>query len=220
MSGGKSDRMAAVPRLPAGFRAWTETEVKRSRFRCTLARVDSEEEARAVIAEVRHAHPDARHHCTAFVVEVPGALPVERSSDDGEPPGTAGTPMLEVLRGSGVTQVVAVVTRWFGGVLLGTGGLARAYADAVAQALAAAPRVEVVERALFALTLDHAEAGRVQDELLRAGCELVEASYGATADLTWAVADADAFESLVAAATQGRGRPCPRGTSLREVARP
>lgn len=206
-----------MSRLPAGYRSVTWTEVKRSRFACTLARVESEEEARAVIAAVRHAHPEARHHCTAFVVEVPHASPVERSNDDGEPSGTAGMPMLEVLRGSGVSQVVAVVTRWFGGVLLGTGGLARAYSDAVAQALDAAGRVEVVERAVYAVSLDHGDAGRVQTELVRAGCELVDATYGATADLVWAVPDAAAFESLVATVTQGRGRPRPLGVVTREV---
>lgn len=199
-------------RLPAGYRTETDTEVKRSRFRCTLARVDSEEEARAVVAAVRRAYPDARHHCTAFIVEVPDAQPVERSNDDGEPSGTAGMPMLEVLRGSGVTQVVAVVTRWFGGVLLGTGGLARAYSDAVRQALDAAPRVEVVERALFEVTLDHADAGRVQAELINAGCELVAAAYGRAAVLTFAVPDADAFRARLASLAQGRVVPRAIGT--------
>ena len=198
-------------RLPAGYRAETDTEVKRSRFRCTLARVDSEEAARAVVAEVRRAYPDARHHCTAFIVEVPDALAIERSNDDGEPSGTAGMPMLDVLRGSGLTQVVAVVTRWFGGVLLGTGGLARAYSGAVSQALNAAPRVEVVERALFELTLDHADAGRVQAELINHGCELVDAAYGAAVQLTVAVPDAAAFVALVAAVSRGSGLARRRG---------
>ncbi|HOA88438.1 MAG TPA: YigZ family protein, partial [Propioniciclava tarda] len=121
--------------LPRGYRAESEFEVKRSRFLTTLARVDAEEAAREVIADVRRVHPAARHHCSAFIVEVEGAQHIERSSDDGEPSGTAGAPMLGVLRGSGVTQVVAVVTRYFGGVLLGTGGLVRAYSDAVAEAL-------------------------------------------------------------------------------------
>lgn len=191
-------------RLPAGYRAETDTEVKRSRFRCTLARVDSEEEARAVIAEVRRAYPDARHHCTAFIVEVPDAAPVERSNDDGEPSGTAGRPMLEVLRGSGVTHVVAVVTRWFGGVLLGTGGLARAYSDAVRQALDAAPRVEVVRREVFEVTLDHADAGRVMEGLRQRGCEVLTASYGESVEITVAVSEVLTLGVLVAELTRGR----------------
>ena len=124
--------------LPRGFSGDTETEARRSRFLTRLARVDDEDAARAIIAEVRATYPDARHHCLAFIVDVPGAQPVERSSDDGERAGTAGMPMLEVLRGSGVSNAVAVVTRYFGGVLLGTGGLVRAYSDAVSSALAQA----------------------------------------------------------------------------------
>lgn len=205
-----------MPRLPVGYRAESDTEVKRSRFRCTLARVDDEDAARAVIAEVRHTYPDARHHCTAFVVEEPDAALVERSNDDGEPSGTAGMPMLEVLRGSGVTQVVAVVTRWFGGVLLGTGGLARAYGDAVALALVEAPRVEAVRRPVFRVSLDHADAGRVTAGLIRQGVEVIEAYYGATADLTVAVPDADTFRLLVAAATQGTVEAMPAGFDVVE----
>ena len=82
---------------------------------------------------VRSTSRDARHHCTAFVLGPDGTT--TRSNDDGEPSGTAGAPMLEVLRGRGLTDVVAVVTRWFGGTLLGTGGLIRAYGDAVSLAL-------------------------------------------------------------------------------------
>ena len=108
-------------------------EARRSRFLADLARAPTEEEARAVIDAARRAHHDARHHCSAFILGVDGR--VERSNHDGEPSGTAGAPMLEVLRGSGLSDVVVVVTRWFGGTLLGTGGLIRAYSDAVAAAL-------------------------------------------------------------------------------------
>ena len=104
-------------RLQRAWDAETELVVKRSRFIARLARVDSEEEARAVIADTRRRYPDARHHCTAFVVEVPDASPIARSSDDGEPAGTAGMPILATLLGADVTQAVAVVTRYFGGVL-------------------------------------------------------------------------------------------------------
>ena len=85
---------------------------------------------------MRAQHWDARHHCSAFVLGPRSEL--QRSSDDGEPAGTAGAPMLEVLRGAGVSDVAAVVTRWFGGTLLGAGGLVRAYGDAVRAALAEA----------------------------------------------------------------------------------
>lgn len=182
--------------LPAGYRGRTETEVRRSRFLCTLARADSEDAARALIAEVRRELPDARHHCSAFVVEVPDAQPIERSSDDGEPAGTAGMPMLAALKGAGVSRAAAVVTRYFGGIKLGTGGLVRAYTDAVAQALDAAPRVRAVRRPLYRVRVEVAEFGRLQSDLLGEGVEVVGQSFGADAELTleapeaWGAADA------------------------------
>src|SRR5690606_5623750 len=113
--------------LSRGVTTTTELEIRRSRFITWLRRAEDEEAARDLVEEARHTYPDARHHCSAFVVRVPGANLVERSSDDGEPAGTAGMPMLEVLRGSGLVDVSAVVIRYFGGVKLGTGGLVRAY---------------------------------------------------------------------------------------------
>ncbi len=113
-----------------------ELEVTRSRFIAHLARVQSEAEAREIIAERRREHPRARHHCTAFIVGAAGEL--ARHNDDGEPSGTAGTPIYEALNSSEVSDVVAVVTRYFGGVLLGAGGLTRAYRAATAAALAQA----------------------------------------------------------------------------------
>ncbi len=107
----------AVPARTAS----AELVVKKSRFLCTITRVDGREEARGVVDRLRKQHHEARHHCSAFVIGPDGTL--EHSSDDGEPAGTAGAPMLEALRGSGLSDVVAVVTRWFGGVLLGPGGL-------------------------------------------------------------------------------------------------
>ena len=119
----------------AGITTTGELEVKRSRFITLICRVTSEDEARAFIQATRAEYPDARHHCSAFIYAVEGANPVERSSDDGEPSGTAGQPMLDVLRGSGMLDIAAVVVRYFGGVKLGTGGLVRAYSDAVSLVL-------------------------------------------------------------------------------------
>lgn len=124
-----------------------EQEIKRSRFLGFAARTDTEAEARAVIEAQRRLYPDARHSCTAFTFlpDGPGstAQPVTRSSDDGEPSGTAGRPMLETLLGSGLQNVTVVVTRYFGGIKLGTGGLVRAYSGAVSAVLAGAARVKV-----------------------------------------------------------------------------
>ena len=166
--------------------AEAELEVRRSRFRCTLRRVEDETAARAVVEALRKEHGDARHHCSAFVLGPP-PNPVERSSDDGEPAGTAGAPMLEVLRGRGLSDVAAVVTRWFGGTLLGTGGLARAYGDAVRAAVDAAGTVrrELVRE--YSLLLDHADAGRIESELRSRGVTVLGATYQASVELRLAV---------------------------------
>jgi uncharacterized YigZ family protein len=166
--------------------AEAELEVRRSRFRCTLRRVEDETAARALVEALRKEHWDARHHCSAFVLGPP-PNPVERSSDDGEPAGTAGAPMLEVLRGRGLSDVAAVVTRWFGGTLLGTGGLARAYGDAVRAAVDAAGTVrrELVRE--HSLVLDHADAGRIESELRSRGVTVLGATYQASVELRLAV---------------------------------
>lgn len=111
----------------------TEEEIKKSRFICHLKRVTSEEEARDFIAAIKKEHYRANHSCSAIIIGENSE--VKRSSDDGEPSGTAGVPMLTVLEKQELTNVVAVVTRYFGGIKLGAGGLIRAYTGSVAQAL-------------------------------------------------------------------------------------
>lgn len=180
-----------------------EIEVKRSRFLCTLARVDTEDAARRVVDQLRRAHHDARHHCSAFVLG-PGAA-LERSSDDGEPAGTAGAPMLEVLRGQGLTDVVAVVTRWFGGTLLGAGGLVRAYGDAVR---AAVDEAGALRRGLLReldLEVGHDVAGRVESDLRARGAVVLDTTYGASVRLRLGVRpdDEPALHALVAELSGG-----------------
>ncbi len=182
----------------------SEIEVKRSRFLATLARAEDEAAARAVVERLRREHWDARHHCSAFVLG-PGAE-LQRSSDDGEPAGTAGAPMLEVLRGREVSDVVAVVTRWFGGVLLGAGGLVRAYGDAVRAAL---DEVGLQRRSLlteWVVELGHAEAARAESELRARGVAVVDVSYAATVILRLGVppVDVDRLHGLVAELSGGR----------------
>jgi uncharacterized YigZ family protein len=184
-----------------------EVEVKRSRFVCTLERASTEDDARAVVERVRREHWDARHHCSAFVLGPDGA--VLRSSDDGEPSGTAGAPMLEVLRGRDVTDVVAVVTRYFGGVLLGAGGLVRAYSDAVRAGLDVAG---VLERRLLDLcdvTVGHADAGRLENDLRGRGVLVRGVDYAARATLHVAVpaGDPESFARTVAELTGGAAVP-------------
>ena len=144
--------------------AIAEIEVKRSRFLCELTPVGagddeaSEVAARAVVEAARKQHWDARHHCSAFVLGP--QRQVRRSNDDGEPSGTAGAPMLEALVASGLSDVVAVVTRWFGGTLLGAGGLVRAYGDVVRAALAEARVVTYECRLVMAADVGIAAGGR------------------------------------------------------------
>jgi uncharacterized YigZ family protein len=189
--------------------AEAEIEVKRSRFLAVVRRVDDEAAARAVVEELRRTHWEARHHCSAFVLGPTRA--VERSSDDGEPPGTAGAPMLEVLRGAEVSDVVAVVVRWFGGTLLGAGGLVRAYGDAVRLAL---DEAGTRRRALlheFVLALPHADAGRVESELRSRGVAVLDTAYGAEVALRVGVTDPGPLEGWLAELTAGRVVPEPAG---------
>lgn len=113
----------------------TEAEIteKKSRFIATVLHIESEEEATAILADFRKRYWDARHNCYAYVLGKKSEL--ERFSDDGEPSGTAGRPILEVIKGRGLTNTMIIVTRYFGGVLLGTGGLVRAYTDSSALAV-------------------------------------------------------------------------------------
>lgn len=190
-----------------------EFEVKRSRFIGWITRADTEERAREVIQAAREQYPDARHHCSAFIVHQDGAQPIERSSDDGEPSGTAGKPMLEVLKGSGMQDVVAVAIRYFGGIKLGTGGLVSAYAEAVSATLEGATRVTREVRELGTVDFPHAEAGRIESELRAAGIDVVDVSYNraATYTLAFAPGEAERVHALLAAATHGRAEMKPAG---------
>lgn len=132
-----------------------EEEIKRSRFITTLAHAPTLEAARAFIAGVRTEFPDATHNCWAYVVGPPGSTSQIGLSDDGEPHGSAGRPMLTVLLHAGVGDVAAVVTRYFGGTLLGVGGLVRAYSGGVQFALASLPTVERVPTALLDVVIDY-----------------------------------------------------------------
>jgi uncharacterized YigZ family protein len=183
-----------------------EIEAKRSRFRCTLVRVEDEPAARAVVERLRRRHWDARHHCSAFVLGA--GRDVERASDDGEPAGTAGAPMLEVLRGhggEGVSDVVAVVSRWFGGTLLGAGGLVRAYGDAVRAGLEVTGTRRRRLLTELALELGHSDAGRVEGELRSRGVVVLASTYAERVTLLLGAAPAEVsrVHTLVAELTGG-----------------
>lgn len=181
----------------------TELEISRSRFLTRLERVANEEEARAVIAEVRAEHPRARHHCSAFVLDPDGR--VQRSNDDGEPSGTAGAPMLDALVSAGLSDVVTVVTRYFGGVLLGAGGLTRAYRAAVAGAVADAQRVTRALRREVVVTSSYEVAAQIESEARRRGYGVGAADYSDRVAQRFAVAEGEAAGLAALAAELSAG---------------
>ncbi|MGK4583224.1 YigZ family protein [Kitasatospora sp. HPMI-4] len=195
-----------------------EIEIKKSRFICHLARVADEEEAQAFIAGIRKQCWDARHNCTAFVVG--GEQPRERSSDDGEPGGTAGVPMLEVLRRRGLTDTVAVVTRYFGGIKLGAGGLVRAYGSAVSEAIDSIGLLERRPVLLLAVAVDHTKAGRLENDLRAAGYVVRDLGYeaaGVRIEVGVPEPEVTAFHTWLAEATGGAAQAVEAGRTFVEV---
>jgi uncharacterized YigZ family protein len=184
-----------------------ETVVRKSRFIARVCRADGVDDATQLVAEARRLHPDAGHHCFAYIIGDEPESRIERSGDDGEPGGTAGLPMLQALKARELVNVAAVVSRYFGGVKLGAGGLARAYSGAVTAAIETATLRPRVRWEVFRLEADHGEAGRVESELRSRGFEVTDVHYGERAALTVACADADALASAVAEITAGRGNP-------------
>lgn len=179
--------------------AEAELEISRSRFLARIERVETETEARAVIAAVREQHPKARHHCTAFVLGADQRT--KRSNDDGEPAGTAGAPMLDALVSAGLSDVVAVVTRYFGGVLLGAGGLTRAYRAAVAEAVLGAERLTRSRRRRVAILASYDVAAGLEAEARRHGWAVGEARYGEAVECEFFVAE-DQLGALAALAAE------------------
>ena len=155
---------------------------KKSRFIATVKPVESEEEATAFIAEMKKKYWDARHNCSAFVIGANQEL--TRCSDDGEPAQTAGRPMLDVLLKEGVTNVAVVVTRYFGGVLLGTGGLVRAYQKAVQEGLAASQIIEKRNGFLLYINTDYNGLGKLQYLFAQKEISILESEYAADVRMT------------------------------------
>ena len=180
-----------------------ETEVKRSRFLCRVARVTDETGARGVVDQQRKQHWNARHHVSAFVLG-PERM-AEQASDDGEPPGTGGPPVLEVVRGRALSDVVVVVSRVFGGVLLGTGGLSRAYADAARTVLDEVGTVERVLQDLCEVSVDIAAVGRLEHDLRSRGARVLGVEYTGEASLRFAIPPVarPVAEEIVAELTSG-----------------
>ncbi len=195
-----------------------ETEVRKSRFIASAFRVAEEAEAREYVDGVRKEHWTANHNCTAWRIGPDGRF--QRSSDDGEPSGTAGVPMLEVLNHQDVTDVLVVVTRYFGGVKLGAGGLIRAYGSAVSAVLKHTGIVERRPLHIVTVAMGHADSGRFENVLRASPFPLVDVSYNPT-DVTFTVhlppEELAPYEALISEATSGSAHPVDTGTTLVEV---
>ncbi|MGA5424852.1 YigZ family protein [Streptomyces lavendulocolor] len=183
-----------------------ETEINRSRFICALAPAASEQEARDFVARVRREHPTATHNCFAYVIGADAA--VQRASDDGEPGGTAGAPMLQMLLRRETRYVAAVVTRYYGGVKLGAGGLIRAYGGVVGEALDALGTVTRQRFRIATVTVDHQRAGKLENDLRATGRAVRDVRYAeaVTIEVGLPGADVDAFRAWLADATAGTAR--------------
>ncbi|WP_424888735.1 YigZ family protein [Streptomyces sp. XH2] len=183
-----------------------EIEISKSRFICALAPAATEEEAQAFVARIRKEHPTARHHCFAYVLGADGG--VQKASDDGEPGGTAGVPMLQMLVRREVRYVVAVVTRYFGGVKLGAGGLIRAYGGVVGEALDVLGTVTRQRFRLASVTVDHQRAGKLENDLRATGRAVREVRYGADVRIEVGLpeADVEGFRAWLADTTAGTAR--------------
>jgi uncharacterized YigZ family protein len=185
-----------------------EQTIDRSRFIATLGHAADAGAARALLDEVRAEFPDATHHCWAYVAGPPGGTAAIGMSDGGEPHGTAGRPMLDVLLHSAIGEVAAVVTRYYGGTKLGTGGLVRAYGGAVQHALASLPRLQKVERQRVDITLDYGDVDTLRHLLAEHHAEILDETYAADVHYTAAVpvTGLAAFEAALLERTAGRCR--------------
>ena len=165
-----------------------EIVIEKSRFICTLKKVHSEAEAQEFIKTIKKEFWEATHNCSAYIVDEMA----QRSSDDGEPSGTAGLPMLEVLRKNKLTNTAAVVTRYFGGIKLGAGGLVRAYTNSVAEAVKATGIAQKVLVSKFSFIYDLNEVGKILNILYQQQLfEIADVEYGLKAKVILKMKDSD-----------------------------
>ena len=179
-------------------------EIKRSKFIATLSHVESGEDAEAFVRAVRKRYPDATHNCYAYIADELGNE--TRFSDDGEPGGTAGQPMLEVLRKKGIVKAAVVVTRYFGGIKLGAGGLVAAYTDSVSEVLDAAGIRRMTECAEVTVECDYSDHSAIESALTRAGALRGEAVYGENVRSVAETDKSGELLELVSAKTLGKVR--------------
>lgn len=170
----------------------TKKIIEKSRFITTSAHVCGEEEARAFIEKIRKKYPDATHNCYAYISDSIGNF--LRFSDDGEPQGTAGMPMLEVIRANKIYEICVVVTRYFGGIKLGAGGLVRAYSGCVSENLAAANKVMYETCSLIKCTVGYSFVDGALRFIGESGADVIQSEYKDEVDITVAVKKAEEEE--------------------------
>ncbi|MDE6181922.1 MAG: YigZ family protein [Eubacteriales bacterium] len=156
-------------------RATSEIIEKKSKFIANVCPVKSEEEAISFISEIKKQHYNARHNCFAYIIN--GQIPIMRFSDDGEPSGTAGKPILDVLTNECLENIVVVVTRYFGGILLGTGGLVRAYGKSAKEGVIAGKIVEIDLYSTIYISCDYSISGKIQYEIENSNFILFNTEY-------------------------------------------
>ena len=178
-----------------------ELVIKKSRFIACIEPVAGREEAQARVAALKAEHPDAAHVCWALLAGGQSA-----AHDDGEPSGTAGRPMLEVLRHQQLEGVMASVVRYFGGVKLGAGGLVRAYTDAVAQALLKAEKVPLISKTTLVCTVPYALEGMVRREVDLAKAQLLKVEHSSGVCLTFSLPQSEAESMVVRLNDLGHGQ--------------
>jgi len=185
-----------------------EEVIQRSRFLTALAHAPDAEAAHAFVARMRDEQPDATHHCWAFVAGPPGSTMHVGMSDDGEPHGTAGRPMLTALLHSGVGEVVAVCTRYYGGVKLGTGGLSRAYSGGVVKALESLPTEEQVERVEVDVVVGYPDVDGMQRLIESLEIVVIDEAYASDVRFRLGVPreEVDTLRRSVADLTRGGGQ--------------
>lgn len=189
-----------------------EIVVKKSRFIAHVAPVKTEQEAVAFIEGIRKKYWDARHNCHAFCVGL--APEMSRCSDDGEPAQTAGKPMLDVLTGQGLKNTVCVVTRYFGGTLLGTGGLVRAYSAAVQEGLAASTVIEKFRCRQYRISCDYTMIGKIQYMAAQMDLMILDTVYEAAVAMTILVPEGQVNAFLKKITETGGGRIVPEETAI------
>ena len=161
-------------------KATAEIVVKKSKFIANLFPVQSEEEAKSIIKEISKKFHDARHNCYTYIIENGN---IEKASDNGEPAGTAGAPMLDILKNKGLSNILAIVTRYFGGILLGTGGLVKAYSDSLLKALENTEVVELRKGNRYKLTVNYSDVRNLEYNIEKYNAKIIKSNYNEIVDM-------------------------------------